>query len=110
MKKFKTTTELKAFSKRNQDIILDIFIDGIKDQKGKKGVVFIDLNDSGEIMGFGYNVIDRRKLKFINLSLNRKQSKDLIGIYWTITKNGESINAAKEFFKLPLIGKYSLME
>ncbi len=110
MKKFKTTAELKAFSKRNQDIILDMYIDGIKDHKGKKGIVFIDLNDSGEIIGFGYNVIDRRKLKFINLSLNRKQSKNLIGIYWAITKNGESINAAKQIFEQPLIGKYSMIE
>ncbi|OYZ01869.1 MAG: hypothetical protein B7Y37_04540 [Sphingobacteriia bacterium 28-36-52] len=101
-----TLNKLKSFSKINRTTIADIFLEGLIEHKGKKGVVSFELDDSGEIIGLGYYVIDRRKLKFANLSASKKNSRNAIPIYWEITKEGERVTAAKELFTLPIIGQY----
>lgn len=110
MENLSTIKELKCFSKQHRKVIIDMYVDGIKEHQGNQGVVFIELDDSGEVVGFGYNILDRRKLKFINLSFTKSKWKNLIAIYWIIIKDGEKINAVKELFKLPLVGEYSMME
>lgn len=109
MKQF-TLTELKSFSKQHRSIIADIFIEGLREHNGKKGVVSIELDESGELMGLAYNVSDRRKLKFTNLSLQKQKGRNTIPIYWEIMKDGERTTAAKELFTLPLVGQYYTME
>jgi len=105
MKQF-TLNQLKSFSKKNRTTIADIFIEGVIEHKGKKGVVSFELNESGELIGLGYKVIDRRKLKFANLSAPQKNSINTIPIYWEIIKDGERATAAKELFTLPIFGQY----
>lgn len=105
MKQF-TLNQLKSFSKKNRTTIADIFIEGVIEHKGKKGVVSFELNESGELIGLGYKVIDRRKLKFANLSAPKKNSINTIPIYWEIIKDGERATAAKELFTLPIFGQY----
>ncbi len=105
MKQF-TLNQIKSFSKKNRTTIADIFIEGVIEHKGKKGVVSFELNESGELIGLGYKVIDRRKLKFANLSAPKKSSINTIPIYWEIIKDGERATAAKELFTLPIFGLY----
>lgn len=105
MKKF-TTRELKCFSKKNHTIIADIFIEGIIEHNRKKGIVSIEMDKSGDLTGLCYNVIDRRKLKFTNISLQNSERKNVIPIYWQIIREGEQAAAVKELFDLPLVGQY----
>lgn len=110
MNQFKTWNDLKAFSEQHRNIITDMYIEGIRNHKGKPGIVSIEFDGAGELIGFGYNILDRRRLKFVNLSVAEQQDKKSIPIYWEIIMDGERMNAAKELFTLPLVGQYCMME
>ncbi|MBI2284512.1 MAG: hypothetical protein HYU71_12440 [Bacteroidetes bacterium] len=106
MNQIKTREELTTFSQQHRTIITDMYIEGVRDYNGKQGVVSLEFDETGELIGFGYNVLDRRRLKFVNLSLGEQQNKNSVPIYWEIVQDGERMVAAKELFTLPLVGQY----